>query len=246
MEAARLAYDLERILAGMMDSDAATRLSAAAALEGALTAELEGGRVEWEPLVNQVLSTLIQGIGDVHKGVQVHSANCLEFLAHQSEAVVPALRAAMSEADLWRAWGAAIVIARMGFWLPEMGPALGAAMGGIDKDVRWAAAGYCLQLGRSYPEAVATVKQTLQSENPLARKMAAYCLGAVGSYTDVESDLSTRLDDPDRDVRRSVLLAIDKLPAISPAVMARIAAMRGDEDEFVQRTAAAVAAKRGA
>lgn len=240
-----MSYDLNRMLDGMQAADAETRLSAAVALESYLKDELEGGRIDWAPLVEQLLPALIRGIGDSNKGVQVHSANCLEFLAHQSDKVVPALREAMSGSDAWRAWGAAIVIARMGYWLPEMGPALGAAMGAQDKDVRWAAAGFCLQLGRAYPEAVATAKEALQAENPLARKMAAYCLGAMGAYAAVEADLAARLRDPERDVRRSVILAIDKLPSISELVLSEIASLRQDQDEFVRRTADAVAAKRG-
>ncbi|MFZ5828259.1 MAG: HEAT repeat domain-containing protein [Bacillota bacterium] len=240
-----MAYDLDRILTGMNDPDEATRLSAAYGLEQALKEELEAGRTDWEPLAGRILPVLIEGIGDQHKGVQVHSANCLQFLAYQSEAVIPALREAMRGAGSWRAWGAAIVFARLGLWSPEVGPALAGAMGARDRDVRWAAAGYALQLGRKYPEAVEMVMQTLASPEPLARKMAAYCLGAMGEYADVEAVLAGRLTDPERDVRRSVILAIAKLPQVSEPVLQQIAALRHDPDLYVQRTADAVARKYG-
>lgn len=238
-----MAYDIDRILQGLGDQDSATRLSAAAALETALKEELEAGRAEWDELVAQLLPVLIRGVGDSHKGVQVHSANCLEFLSYQSPVVIPALREAMAGDDGWRAWGAAIVTARMGYWFPEMAKALGGAFGAADRDVRWAAAGFSLQLGRSHPEAVAMVKQVLTDENPLARKMAAYCLGAMGQYADVEPALGARLGDPDRDVRRAVILALDKLPHVSDPVRDQIEALRKDPDEFIRRTASAVAAK---
>lgn len=238
-----MAYDIERILQGLADEESATRLSAAAALETALKEELEAGRADWEELVAQLLPALIQGVGDAHKGVQVHSANCLEFLSYQSQAVVPALREAMAGADGWRAWGAAIVTARMGYWFPEMARALGGAFGAADRDVRWAAAGFSLQLGRSHPEAVAMVKQVLTTENPLARKMAAYCLGAMGQFAEVEPALAAQLGDPDRDARRAVILAIDKLPRVSDPVRTQIEALRSDPDEFIRRTASVVAAK---
>lgn len=238
-------YDLERILAGLAEAEAETRLSAAAALEQALKEELESGRDDWAPLVEQVLPALIAGIGDQHKGVQVHSANCLEFLSYQSDRVIPALRQEMAGPDTWRAWGAAIVTARMGYWFPEMASALSDAMGAPDRDVRWAAAGFSLQLGRNHPEAVAMAKRTLGRENPLARKMAAYCLGAMGQYAEVETALAARLGDPDRDVRRAVILAIDKLPRISGPVKEQIANLRQDPDEFVRRSAHAVASKVG-
>jgi hypothetical protein len=240
-----VAYDLERILTALGEADGGTRLSAACAMEQALKEELEDGRPDWAPLVAQVLPVLMRGIGDRDKGVQVHSANCLEFLGYQSEAVVPALREAMAGPDAWRAWGAAIVGARMGYWFPEMAGALSHAMGADDRDVRWAAAGFSLQLGRSHAEAVAMAKQTLAAENPLARKMAAYCLGAMGQYAEAESALAACLADPVRDVRRAVILAIDKLPHVSEPVKARIAELRMDPDVFVRRTAAAVTAKLG-
>jgi HEAT repeat protein len=238
-------YDLPRMLAAMQADDPQTRLSAAHTLEQALKEELEGGRTDWAPLVAELLPVLIRGVGDEHKGVQVHAANCLEFLAFQSSDVVPALREAMAAGDPWRAWGAALVAARMGYWFTEMGPALAAAMGARDRDVRWAAAGFSLQLGRNHPDAVEMVKQTLRSENANARKMAAYCLGAMGQYAEVEGALAAQLNDPERDVRRAVVLGLDKLPRIAEPVQERIAAMRRDPDEFVQRTAAAVAAKFG-
>lgn len=240
-----MAYDLDRILVGMSDTDDTVRLSAAYALEQALTEELEAGRTEWEPLVGRILPVLIRGIGDRHKGVQVHSASCLQFLAYQSEAVIPALREAMAGSDSWRAWGAAIVFARLGLWSPEVGPALCAAMAAQDRDVRWAAAAYALQLGRTYSDAVDAVTQTLASPEPLARKMAVYCLGAMGAYAQVETVLAERLTDPERDVRRSAILAISKLSQVSEPVRQQIAAMRHDPDLFVQRTADAVAKKFG-
>lgn len=240
-----MAYDLERILTGMGDADDATRLSAACALEQALKEELEAGRADWAPLAERLLPALIRSMGDRHKGVQVHSANCLEFLAYQSAAVIPAVREAMAGPESGRAWGAAILFARMGLWSPEVGPALSAAMGAGDRDVRWAAAGYSLQLGRKHPEAVAMVKEALHAAEPVARRMAAYCLGAMGSYASVEEVLAERLDDPERDVRRAVILALDKLPQLSEPAQQRIAAMRQDQDLYVRRTAAAVAGKFG-
>lgn len=236
-------YDLDRIAAGLLDPDVGTALSAATALEQALKEELDAGRVDWEPLVALFLPPLIEGLGHPHKGVQVHSANCLQFLSFQSEAVIPALREAMQGPDTWRAWGAGLVTARMGLWFPEMARVLQAAMGAPDRDVRWAAASCTLQLGRSRPEAVAAAKATLLDPNPLARKMAAYLLGSMGGYAEVEPELAARLDDPDRDARRAVILAIDKLPRVPQETKERIAALRKDPDEFIRRTASAAAAK---
>lgn len=240
-----MGYDTEALLQGLASPDAGVRLSSARGLEEALKEELEQGRTDWEDLVSAALPALLVGMGDTHKGVQVHTGNCVEFLSYQSPRVLPALREALRSADRWQAWGAALVGARMGLWCEEMGPALCDAMGAADRDVRWAAAGFCLQLGRKYGEAVDTVRQALAAENPLARKMAAYCLGAMGQYAPVEPDLAARLNDPERDVRRAVILGIDKLPQVSGPVQERIRAMRNDPDEYVRRTAAAVAAKFG-
>lgn len=228
------------ILAGLGAPAPPERLGAAVTCEAALGHELEAGRTEWEPLVARLLPALIRAVGDVHKGVQVHAAACLQFLAYHSEAVVPALRAAMAGPDAWTAWGASLVAARLGLWLPEMHGALSGAMGAADRDVRWAAAGLSLQLGRTHPEAVAMAVATLRSESPLARKMAAYCLGAMGEYAEVAEPLAERLGDPDRDVRRAAVIAIGKLPRRPAELLARVAALHRDPDLFVRRTAAAV------
>jgi HEAT repeat protein len=240
-----MAYDLERIQAGLAAPEVATRLSAAQALEAAFHEELDAGRLDWAPLVDRFLPLLVQGLGDAHKGIQVHAANCLEFLAYQSEAVIPALREAMAGPDRWRAWGAALVVARMGLWTPELGPALAGAMGAPDRDVRWAVASLALKLGQTHPPAVAMVKGLLHDPNPTARKMAAYCLGAMGKFTPVAAELASSLTDPDRDVRRAAIVALDKLPDVPEAVQQAVAERRSDPDPFVQRTASAVAAKWG-
>jgi hypothetical protein len=240
-----LRHDLAALKLDLSDPSMAVRLAAAQSLEAVFHAELDEGRQDWTPLVADFLPLLIQGLGDKHKGVQVHAANCLEFLAYQSEAVVPALREAMAGPDRWRAWGAALVVARMGLWTPEIGPALAGAMGAQDRDVRWAAASLALKLARAHPSAIELVKATLRDPNPITRKMAAYCLGAVGAFAPVVEELAAALPDPERDVRRAVILAIDKLPEVPEGVRAAVAAHREDPDVFVQRTAGAVAAKWG-
>lgn len=240
-----MTYDLDAIHAGLQAPDGSTRLSAAHALEQALKAALDADRTDWSHLVDQFLPLLIAGIGDEQKGVQVHSANCLQFMAYQSDAVLPALRRALLPADAWRAWGAAIVFARLGLWSAEVGHALSAAMGAHDRDVRWAAAGFALELGRKHPEAVAMVKATLGASEPRARKMAAYCLGAMGAFAEVEATLADALRDPERDVRRAAVVALQKLPRVGPAVPQQVAALRADPDEFVRRAADAVARQWG-
>lgn len=236
-----MTYDVEKFLSAVTDTGIETRLTAVASLEQALRAEPE--RLG---MVDRVLPALLRALGDSYKGVQVHSANCLALLSAESASVVPALRETMAGPDAWQAWGAALVTARLGHWFPEMGPALRAAMGSLDRDVRWAAAGYAFQLGRNHPEAVAMVTEALASPQPLARKMAAYCLGAMGGYAPVEGALADCLGDPERDVRRAAIVALGKLPAVSAAVRRRVADLRADPDEHVRRTAAAVAAQLGA
>jgi len=236
-------YQITQFLCAMADADIETRLTAVATLEHALSLHKRDAQTEWADLVGQVLPSLLRGLGDAYKGVQVHSANCLELLSPHSPAVVPALRESMAGPDTWRAWGAALVAARMGRWFPEMGPALGAALGCADRDVRWAAASLAFQLGRSQPQAVALVMDALRSANPVTRKMAAYCLGAMGSYTPVETVLAEGLDDAERDVRRATVVAIDKLPAVSAAIRSRVVNLQADPDLYVRRTAVAVAAR---
>jgi len=237
--------DLDRIGQGLASSDQGERLAAARTLEAQFGALVESGATEWAPLVDRFLPHLVAGLGDEEKGVQVHCASCLQFLAYQSDAVLPALRQALTPPEERRAWGAAFVAARLGLWSTEVGLALAAAMGAPDRDSRWAAAGHALALGHSHPDCVQVVAGVLHAPSATARKMAAYCLGAMGEYADVAGALAGRLSDPDRDVRRAVVLALNRMPRVSPEVRQRVAGMRQDPDEFVRRTADAVARRWG-
>lgn len=240
-----MSADLERIARGLSSPDPGERLAAARSLEAQMAALLEAGATDWIPLAGRLLPQLVAGLGDAEKGVQVHCANCLQFLAYQSDAVLPALREALAPPEERRAWAAAFVAARLGLWSAEVGRALAAAMGAPDRDIRWAAAGHALALGRSHPDCVEVVKGVLQAPSPAARKMAAYCLGAMGGYADVAGVLAGRLTDPDRDVRRAVVLALNRLPQVPPELQRAVAALRHDPDAFVRRAADAVARRWG-
>lgn len=233
---------LQMLLALLASDEEPLHLHAAQALEHALKEELEQGRTAWEPLAQQMTPVLIRCLCDRQKGVQVHAANCLEFLSYQSDLVLPALRAAMESADRQQRWLAALVAARLGLWLPEMGPALSDALGAADRDLRWAAAHCSLQLCRTHQEALAMILQSLQSPNPIARRMAAYCLGALGTAA-MEQTLLAALADADPTVRRAALLALHRLASLSPEALSHMAALQADPDLFVRRTAAAVSAR---
>lgn len=250
--------DGSQMIGGLTSADAEERLAAVLALENWLGALLESGLTS-DQLAHQVeqadprlLEKLVGALGDEHKGVQVTAATCLQFLAHQTPLVLPRLREAMAPAARdglaaapasRRAWNAAIICARMKLWFPEMGPALTAALGAQDRDVRWAAAHALLALGRDHGAAVDAALGALGALGAGARKMAAYCLGAMGQYAPVEGALAGALADPERDVRRAAILALDKLPALSAGTLVQIQALEADPDLMVRRTATAVAAK---
>lgn len=244
------AGDIARSIEALSHSDPEVRLSAASALQQWLGDLLDAqtDATGFERLLSHaypdLLPALVSALGDPHKGVQVTAANSLQFLAYQSAAVIPLLRGAMAGAP-WRAWGAAIVCARMNLWFPEMEGALAGALGSPNRDVRWAAANLLVQLGRRHGEAVAAAQGALAGDKPTARKMGAYCLGAMGEYTAVADSLAGALADGERDVRRAAILALDKLPRLSPQTLDRIAALREDPDVYVRRSADAVARKKG-
>lgn len=231
--------------------DPETRLNAAAALSDWLrqsvadSAALEASLHEQPALV----PALVQGLGDLHKGVQVHCAECLEVLAHFSPAVLPGLCGALTATDTWHSWGAAIVLARLRLWREEMGPALAGALGSGNRDVRWAAADLLLRLAEQHRAGpVSVAMEATRDPNITTRKMAAYLLGELGSRNlcSAEAALLPLLADEHRDVRRATILGLDRLGPLSPESRARFAAMQTDDpDEFVRRTAAGVLRKRG-
>lgn len=243
--------ELDRTLAALADpADAAGRLGAAAALARWLQETLpDSGAVAAALQAHpDLVAALVAGLGDRHKGVQVHCAECLEVLAHFSPEVLPALHGALTTTDAWHSWGAAIVLARLQLWREEMGPALAGALGSADRDVRWAAANLLLRLAGVQGEPVtAVVMEAVRDLNPTARKMAAYLLGELGArgLAGAEAALLPLLADAERDVRRAAILALDRLGQMPPATRERIAAMAtADPDEFVRRTAGGVLQKR--
>lgn len=242
---------LDRILPGLESAQDSERLAAARALDEHLRAlagkaeeaAVDGTEGSWPQVAERCLPALVRALGDPHKGVQVHGANCLQTLLPHVPEVTPRLADAMSSPDRWQAWAAALAAARAGLWLVPMQDALGGALGAEDRDVRWAAAGLTVKLGRTHPEAVALVKGALLNGLPLARRMAAYALAAIGCYSSVESELVQALKDPDRNVRRAAVLALGKLPAVSRESVAAVAALQSDPDVFVGRAARAVSAR---
>lgn len=226
--------------------DPETRLAAALALaqwlSGAVAQPEQITAVLAEQL--ELVENLIQALGDRHKGVQVHAAECLEVLAHFSAEVLPALQRTLAATDHWQAWGAAIVLARLGIWNPQVGSALVGAMGSHNRDLRWAAANLVLRLAEQQGRPLVELcVAAVEDPEPVRRKMLAYLLGEMGrrGYTDSEPALFPLLSDPERDVRRAAVLALDRQGGLSPRAREQLQALAAaDPDEFVRRTAAGV------
>ncbi|MFO7173092.1 MAG: HEAT repeat domain-containing protein [Bacillota bacterium] len=246
-------FDFAEALRALQDPwDPDRRLAAAASIsrwlaEAVATPEQVGEALAAHP---DLVGSLVQALGDRHKGVQVHAAECLEVLAHFSPEVVPALRSALQSGDPWHAWAAAIVLARLNLWWPEMGPALAGAMGSRNRDLRWAAASLVLRLAERYGRPLADLAMAAARDpDPVRRKMAGYLVGEMGrrQYLEAEPVLLPLLEDPEPEVRRAGILALNRQPSLSPAARERLGQIAGaDPDPFVRRTAAAVLSRRPA
>jgi HEAT repeat protein len=135
-------------------------------------------------LAGAALDALIQCLDVNRKVIQRRAAEALAAQASHDPRVIEKLREMLLHFDSWARWGAAYALGLVGFEdaldLSAM-PSLVEALSSDDGDVRWAAAGLVVRLGRKHRDAVGRqLIELAERGNLSARKMALYCLRDVG------------------------------------------------------------------
>ena len=122
-------------------------------------------------------------------------------------------------------------------------PDLIRALGDVDSEARWRAAGALEKIG---PSAVPSLLGALTEENVCVRQGAARVLGDIGRRTDeVTAGLIKALSDPDAKVREHAAEALGKLEARDGAAIQALVAALADQDPFVVGKAAATLGRIG-
>ncbi|HET9063015.1 MAG TPA: HEAT repeat domain-containing protein [Candidatus Binatia bacterium] len=186
---------------------------------------------------------LIELLAAASKEERRMAAEQLIELADREPSAVAALRAALTDADPRRRWGATFVLHRTG--VRDEGVFGGAltALGSNDGDVRWAAAQIVVLLAASNADRRKRVRDIAADPAAAGRKMALYCLRDLGGND--EDVFVAGLAAPDSRVRLAAVACLGRVPTLSALeVDALLTAVANDTDAGMRR--AATVALRGA
>lgn len=185
------------------------------------------------------LGALRHCLGDHRKEVQRPAAETFASLAARAPEAMAGLREAL-EAEDWRLrWGAAFALSLAGPLPVSAISALMDALAADDGDIRWAAAERLKDVAVREPgAALPELLRLAESGSVQQQKMILYCLRdlEVGAGVEVAE---RGLQSSSAGVRLAALSALARLSP-SPATAERIVVLLKDDDERVQRAAAAV------
>jgi hypothetical protein len=186
---------------------------------------------------------LIELLAAAAKEERRMAAEQLIALVDREPSAVAALRAALTDADPRRRWGATFVLHRTGVRDEGVFGGALAALGFIDGDVRWAAAQIVVSLAASNADRRDRVRDIAADPAAAGRKMALYCLRDLGGND--EDVFVAGLAAPDSRVRLAAVACLGRVPTLSALeVDALLAAVANDTDAGMRR--AATVALRGA
>jgi HEAT repeat protein len=189
------------------------------------------------------IDDLVACLGDEYKAVQRRAADALAAVHGDGVTVTDRVRAALAATTLRHRWGAAYALSRLGVLDATALPVLVEVLGSDDGDRRWAAAQMIVGLA-SDSVVIVALRGLLAAPNPMARKMALYCLRDLGrSWAGSDAVLVAALADSDPAVRLAALNAAPVLAVDREAMAAACARLLGDVDAGVSRAAAPTLAK---
>lgn len=184
-----------------------------------------------------MLARLIGFLAADAKAERRAAAEELVRLGREGGATVGYVRVALADADARRRWGAAYVLYRLGARDEEVFLAAVEALGAADRDVRWAAATMVVALASSDAERCRQLRAVVADGEPVACKMALYCLRDLGGEND--RTFVDALTKSDPAVRLAAVAGLARAPALSESgVDALLAVVQNDRESGVRRAAA--------
>jgi len=184
-----------------------------------------------------MLGRLIRLLAADAKAQRRAAAEDLIALARESDEAVSALRDALADKDWRRRWGAAFALYRLGMTDDGVFEAVLGALGAPDGDVRWAAVGIVVALALSDSERRRRIRAVVADREPIASKMALYCLRDLGD--EGEAWFADALAQGDPGVRRAAISGLARLSVLSgESVDALLAVVQSDPEPGVRRAAA--------
>ncbi len=185
------------------------------------------------------VQALAECLGSARKVVQRRAAEAFAALNDSGVPVQTTLVATLQSSSVRQRWGAAYALSLLGAPPAEAVPVLLETLGSDDGDMRWAAADILVRMhGARGP--LDQLQALLRADNPLQRKMAAYCLRDLGTCSPaIEHALLETLDDADTGVQLAAMSSLARLTRDRQTVAQRLVAFLESDNARLRRAAAA-------
>lgn len=196
-----------------------------------------------DPSAVLLADALGEALGDPVREVSKAAAEALVRIGLRQRGVEDALRRALRCEDPRRRYHAAAAFARLAPPSPSLVPALVAALGHPEGDVRWGAARLLVDTGRLHGEVLGILLGLLGgAERPRVRRMAAFALRELApDHPACARALVVASEDDDPDVKRAALSAMASLLVPGPEVERRLLRALDEDPDPASRRIAAVA-----
>lgn len=196
-----------------------------------------------QQLATEALAAIAGCLSADSKTVRRRAADALAAVARCEPGLVATIQPWLKSANRRIRFGAAYALGAVGdhALTLDAAPALRETLGSSDGDLRWAAAELMVRLGRAHPKEIrAELLALVSGANPVARKMALYCLRDLGVRgSEVLEAVGSAIRDTDAHVRLAALALLSASFATNDAAaLLMLERLDSDRDVGVRRAAA--------
>ncbi len=180
--------------------------------------------------------SLMESLAHSDRAVVRRAVDSLVALGHERPEVRSSLSKLFQDISSEKRWPVAYTLGQLTEPSSSCLETLTAALGSEDPDIRWATLQLLIRLGKNDPRILTLVRNLINSENPIQRRMAVYCLRDLGVE---DSSLQLRfLGDTDPLVRVAAVTALSKQAQLSSDVVSVLMRIKSDDTDSRVRSAA--------
>ena len=180
--------------------------------------------------------SLMESLAHSDRAVVRRAVDSLVALGHERPEVRSSLSKLFQDISSEKRWPVAYTLGQLTEPSSSCLETLTVALGSEDPDIRWATLQLLIRLGKNDPRILTLVRNLINSENPIQRRMAVYCLRDLGVE---DSSLQLRfLGDTDPLVRVAAVTALSKQAQLSSDVVSVLMRIKSDDTDSRVRSAA--------
>ena len=180
--------------------------------------------------------SLMESLAHSDRAVVRRAVDSLVALGHERPEVRSSLIKLFQEISSEKRWPVAYALGQLNNPSSSCLETLTVALGSEDPDIRWATLQLLIQIGKNDPKILTLVCDLINSENPIQRRMAVYCLRDLG-FEDSSLQLQF-LGDTDPLVRVATVTALSKQSQLSSEVFGVLKRINADDTDSRVRSAA--------